>query len=82
MGFVLRFFSMTYAVSWTCFIAAAALSGRFASTVPASSFLRVLLLALGTFAPSLVALGLTASEAGTPGTRALLRPLLESRAGA
>jgi membrane protease YdiL (CAAX protease family) len=79
MAFLLKFFSLTYAVSWTCFIAAAALSGT--STVPASSPLRVLLLALGTFAPSLVALALTASEAGRAGAEALLRPLLESRVG-
>jgi hypothetical protein len=37
MGFLLKFFSLTYAVSWTCFIAEAALSCQLASTVPASS---------------------------------------------
>ncbi len=82
MGSLLKFFSLTYAVTWACFITAAAISHGTASTVPALAVVRVLLLLLGTFAPSLVALGVTARADGRAGTHALLRRLLEWRVGA
>lgn len=72
------FFVLTYAATWACFIAAAKISSGVGSARLAG--VRWLLL-LGTFAPSLVALGVTAWENGTAGTQALLRRLLEWRAG-
>ncbi len=82
MGSLLKFFSLTYAVSWTCFITAVALSGSFGSSVPALSGFRTPLLLLGTFAPSLVALWLTESTRGRAGTHALLRRIFDWRVGA
>lgn len=82
MGSLLKFFSLTYVVTWTCFIAAVAVSGSVASAFPALAVVRVLLLLLGTFAPSLVALGVTARDNGIPGTQALLRRLFEWRVDA
>jgi membrane protease YdiL (CAAX protease family) len=82
VGSLLKFFSLTYVVTWTCFITAAAISHGTASTVPALVAVRWPLLLLGTFAPSLVALWLTARADGRPGTEALLRRIFEWRVGA
>lgn len=65
-GSLLTFFVLTYAVMWTCFISVAALGIR------ARTPLGALLLLLGAFAPSLVALSLTARAEGGTGVRALL----------
>ena len=54
---LLKFFALTYGVSWACFLAAVAMSHGSASALPALTAGRWLLLLLGTFAPSLVALG-------------------------
>ena len=81
-GSLLRFFSLTYGLTWTCFFAAVAVSGSFGSFVPALSGFRTPLLIFGTFAPSLVALGLTARDDRIPGTHALLHRLFEARAAA
>jgi membrane protease YdiL (CAAX protease family) len=70
---MLRFFSLTYAVTWTCFVVSIALSGNSPSFVASFSVLRTPLLIIGTFAPSLVALGLTARAEGAAGVKALLR---------
>ncbi|HMD96701.1 MAG TPA: hypothetical protein VKM93_05130 [Terriglobia bacterium] len=68
-GSVIRFFALTYLVSWTCFIAARnAIDG-----------LRLPLLLLGTFAPSLVAVGLTAQAGKRAGVSALLSRMLDGR---
>jgi uncharacterized protein len=77
-----RFFALTYAATWTCFFAAAALSASDGSVVPALAAFQMPLLMLGTFAPSLVALGFTARDEGIPGTRALLRRVLDTRVAA
>jgi membrane protease YdiL (CAAX protease family) len=82
MASLLKFFSLTYAVTWTCFIAAAVVSGSVASGSPALAGLVGLLLLLGTFTPSVVALWLTARADGRAGTHAMLRRLLEWRVGA
>jgi uncharacterized protein len=82
VGSLLKFFSLTYVVTWCCFIAIAALSGSTASALPAGAGLRVLLLYVGIFAPSLVALGLIAQAEGLAGTLVLLRRLLGWRVGA
>jgi len=82
VGSLLKFFFLTYAVTWACFITAAAISHGTAPTVPALAAVRWLLVLLGTFAPSLVALGVTARDNGTPGTQALLRRLFAWRVDA
>ncbi len=64
-GSLLAFFFFTYALMWTCFISVAA------GVIP--SPLRQPVILLGVFAPSLVALSLTARAEGAPGVRALLR---------
>jgi hypothetical protein len=79
---LLKFFSLTYILSWCCFIAFAALSGSTAWAVPAAARLRSLLLYIGIFAPSLVALGLTAQAEGRAGALALLRRLHHAATGA
>jgi membrane protease YdiL (CAAX protease family) len=56
---------------WACFITVAA------AGIPASSPLGVLLIYLGVFAPSLVALGLTARAEGRAGVRALLGRIVQ-----
>lgn len=81
LGSLLKFFSLTYAVTWTCFIAAAALSGSVAATVPVLAGLRGPLFLLGTFAPAIVALWLAARVEGRAGAPALLRRILEWRVG-
>ena len=79
---LLKFFALTYGVSWACFLAAVAMSHGSASALPALTAGRWLLLLLGTFAPSLVALGVTARENGIPATQALLRRVFDWRVDA
>lgn len=73
---LLKFFCFTYVITWTCFIAAVALSGNLPSGAPLGPGLSALIL-LGTFAPSLVALGLTARAEAGVGVRALLSRLFQ-----
>lgn len=82
MNALLKFFSLTYAVTWTCFIAAATVSGSVAPVASAPAALPGVLLILGTFAPSLVALWLTARADGKAGALNLLRRVLKWRVGA
>ena len=70
---VLRFFALTFAATWICYLATLPLARD-------SSAPRNMLLLLGTFAPSLVALGLSALEQGMAGPRELVRRILEPRA--
>jgi CAAX protease family protein len=66
------FFALTYLVSWTLWITAGWLSG---AEAPDASFVApvgVLLLLIGTFAPALVAIALTARAEGRSGVSALL----------
>ena len=74
---MLRFFSLTYVVTWTCFVVVIALSGSSPSFVSSFSVLRTPLLILGTFAPSLVAFGLTARVERVAGMQVLLRRAFE-----
>ncbi|MDO8680810.1 MAG: CPBP family intramembrane metalloprotease [Acidobacteriota bacterium] len=76
---MLQFFLLTYATTWTCFFAAAALSRGSDSFVPALLNLRTPLLFVGTFAPSLVAVGLLAREGGLGDVRVVLRRLLDGQ---
>lgn len=70
MGSLLAFFSLVYALSWACWIAAASLP-----TGP----LRALLYIVGVLSPALVALGLTARAQGRTGVQALFQKLVEWR---
>ena len=74
---VLKFFVLTYAATWACFVAAAAVS-RPSAPPGELSALQTGLLMLGTFAPSLVALGLTWLDRGASGAGKLLRPVLRT----
>jgi len=80
VGSLLAFFSLTYLVTWVCFFAVAALSGG--ATARPIAALRGVLLYLGIFAPSIVALGLTARADGRAGAIALLRRILRWEVGA
>lgn len=73
---VLRFFALTYVATWTCWGAAAAISRGDTSASPALAVLASALFLLGTFAPALIALGLTERGQGRVGTRALLARVL------
>lgn len=81
MGSLLKFFLLTYAVTWACFITVVKISHGPATAAPALALVRGFLLLLGTFAPSLVALGITARAEGRPGVRALLRRILQWQVG-
>ncbi len=71
MRSLLPFFLLTYAVTWASFAAAASVSQG----------LRGPLFLLGTIAPSLVALALTARADGREGMRALLGRILHGKVG-
>ena len=75
MGPLVKFFVLTYAVMWSCFIPVAA-------GIPAYAPLGAVLLLLGTFAPSLAAVWLTARAEGDSGLRALLGGVLRWRVAA
>jgi uncharacterized protein len=69
---MIKFFVLTYAVAWASFFAAGALD---------VAGLREVFILLGAFAPSLVALWLTAQAGGKAETLALLRRVLAWRVG-
>ena len=71
MDCLLKFFAITYAVTWIFFISVAAL--------PIPAPYRGLMVLLGAFAPSLVAVSLTARDDGGPGVRKLLRHVVQWR---
>ncbi len=75
-GTLVTFFVLTYALMWACFISVAV------AGIPANRPLGALLLYLGAFAPSLVALGLTARAEGSTGVRALLGRVLQGQVAA
>jgi membrane protease YdiL (CAAX protease family) len=76
-----KFFSLTYALTWTCFISVVVLSGTAAPASPGRTGLRALLLFIGIFAPSFLALGLTAQASGRAGVLSLIRRLVQWRVG-
>lgn len=82
MRSLIKFFCLTFALTWTCFFAVLALMRRPASAGIPLTMLRELLLYLGIFAPALVALGVTAQENGSAHVRALLRRTVQWEAGA
>jgi hypothetical protein len=65
---LLKFFALTFAATWTCFIAAVAISHGSASTDPRLEVIRGLV-SVGTFAPALVALMLTAGAGAISETK-------------
>jgi membrane protease YdiL (CAAX protease family) len=65
---MVRFFALTFAWAWACWLAAAAFSGA----APLIAMLRTPLFYLGTFAPSLAALFLTTRAEGRAGRQALI----------
>jgi hypothetical protein len=69
---LLAFFSLTYAATWACWAAAAAVSRGSTSGDAVRPSLAWALFLLGTVAPSLVALALTERAGGRAATRALL----------
>ena len=69
---LLAFFSLTYAATWTCWAAAAAISRGTPATDPVRTALASALLLLGTISPSLVALALTERAEGRAATQALV----------
>jgi len=71
---LLAFFGLTFLVTWTCFIAVVRWGGFPEGSGPRHGL--HLLVLLGTFAPSLVALALTARAAGSAGVRAILGRLI------
>ena len=73
---VVRFFLLTYIVTWACWIPVVA------AHTPAGLPLRTALWLLGVFAPSLVALALTARNEGAKGVQALLGRIFQWRVGA
>ena len=81
MGSLLKFFFLTCAVTWACFITVVRMSHGPAPTAPALVLVREFLVLLGTFAPSLVALGITARAEGSPGIRALLHRMVQWQVG-
>ena len=82
MRSLLKFFSLTYIVSWILWIAAAAILR--VATPQHSAFLAIsgFLYLVGVFAPALVALALTARADGRAGTLALLRRTVKWSVGA
>jgi membrane protease YdiL (CAAX protease family) len=79
---LLKFFLLTYAVTWACFITVVRISHGQAPSSPALALVSGFLLLLGTFAPSLVALWITARTEGRPGVSDLLRPVVQWQVGA
>jgi len=76
MQSLLKFFCLTYVISWASFLAAGAMSGAAAAGLRGPLFL------LGTFAPAVVALALTSQAEGRAGVRRLLREIVHWRVGA
>ena len=77
-GSLLGLFALTFAVTESCFITAALLSRNLAPGANLPIELRALVL-IGTFAPAMAALVLTAYSEGAAGVRALLGQLIRSR---
>src|SRR6188508_2220666 len=81
MRSLLKFFLLTYIVSWSLWIAAAAIL-RAAPTSSGLAAIAGFLYLLGVFAPALVALGLTARTHGRAGSLDLLSRTIKWSPGA
>jgi len=80
VGSLTAFFSVTYALSWTCFATAIVLTDGLGARVPALSDVRTSLGLLGTFGPAVAAIVLTVRADGAEGLRVLLGRLFATRA--
>jgi membrane protease YdiL (CAAX protease family) len=80
MSSLLKFFCLTYLLSWASFITAGAIATN--SSHGAVIAVRGTFLLVGTFAPALLALALTARVEGRAGVRELLRGIVHWRVGA
>src|SRR5215813_12364134 len=69
---LLKFFGLTFAVSWTFFIAGAAGAGAFGHPVWVLTQLESALFLIGAVIPGLVALWLAARAEGSSGAKTLL----------
>lgn len=76
---LLGFFALTFAVAWLFWSAANAVSGSGGAAGTGLAVLRVPLFYLGTFAPSLVALWLSARADGRAGAQALIDRIVVGR---
>lgn len=81
MRSLLRFFLLTYALTWVCFISVVKMSHAPRPTAPATAILSGSMLLLGTFAPALMALAVTARDEGRRGVRVLLRRMIQWQVG-
>src|SRR5437660_3434836 len=77
MRSLVKFFSLTFILSWTLWIAAAFILHKAASPTSAQTPISSLPFLMGTFAPGLVAVMLTAKAEGRSGTLALLRRVIQ-----
>ncbi|HMF92270.1 MAG TPA: type II CAAX endopeptidase family protein [Candidatus Angelobacter sp.] len=78
---LLKFFLLTYAVTWTVFIVVGAITAHAAAAGRPPAGLLALMVLPGVFAPAIVAIALTAWAEGRDGVAALLRPLFRWRVG-
>ncbi len=78
---LLKFFSVTYALTWTCWTAASLISSGNATAAPELAVLAGALILLGTFAPALVAIALTGRTEGRAARNALLGRVFKWRVG-
>src|SRR5215471_18992712 len=74
---LLKFFLLTFAVSWTFFIAGAAGAGAFGHPVKVLAELQSPLFFIGAITPGLVALWLAARAEGRSGAQALLSRVIK-----
>ena len=78
-GALLSFFGITFALTWTAWIAAVSLVRAGASAGAFQSPITTVLVVLGIVAPAIVALGMTARSGSATAVGALVRPLVEWR---
>ncbi len=78
---LVKFFLLTFAVTWTLWIAAGALSRGLAIAGPSRPGVLAVMVLPGVFAPAFVALWLTARAGGRAGVVGLLRALFQWRVG-
>ena len=76
---LLKFFLLTFVVTWSCYFTVAAALHRAPSATPHMAPLQEMLVLLGTFAPALVALWITVRTEGRAGAGALLRRMFDWR---
>src|SRR5436190_18070191 len=76
---LLKFFSLTFGTTWTCWTASFAISRGSPRGSPALAALAGVVFLLGVFAPALVALLLTERTEGRTATQTLLRRILKWR---